>query len=303
MTKFLKNLFGIVAWISGISWLIRHVYGRRKVSIILYHDPSPARLDEHLTFLKARYNIIPFSRFAEAQISKSYDDLPDRSLVVTIDDGHKGNALLREVFDRHEVRPLIYLCSQIVGTNRMFWWQSDQARQLSVNALKKIPDDKRLARLGDMGFKQAMDYDRTQRSGLSSAEIEDLRPYVEYGAHTRFHPILPKCSIDKARSEIEECKLDLMESFRIDAPHFAYPGGAHTKREVELVKKAGYLTARTTRVGWNLPTSDPFQLKALPSPDNATLWWLRAHLTGIPGLIAEHVFSSKNPSGLAEVKQ
>ena len=65
---------------------------------------------------------------------------------------------------------------------------------------------------------------------------------------------------------------------------FAYPNGRYGRRELELVKRAGFRSARTTETGWNDPGTDPFQLRVLGMPDNASLNVVAAQSTGLPGL-------------------
>ena len=53
--------------------------------------------------------------------SLNWARVPERALVVTFDDGHRGNHRLLPIFRRYGIRPTIYLCSQIVGTQRGYW--------------------------------------------------------------------------------------------------------------------------------------------------------------------------------------
>jgi peptidoglycan/xylan/chitin deacetylase (PgdA/CDA1 family) len=298
MSRLLKEFFGILLWLTGISWMIRCIYARRKVTIIVYHDPKPDRFDEHLNFLKERYSIISFSSFAAAQLSKTYDSLPDRSLVITLDDGHRGNYDLLPVLEKHKVKPLIYLCSQVVGTNRVFWWTCPQTKQLGEKSLKELPDKERLLRLHQEGYAPRDEFSSESRSAMSIAELGKIAPFVEFGAHTRFHPVLPRCDYESAAQEISRSKVELSNLLGVEIIDFAYPEGAFTNREAEMARNSNFRTARSTRIGWNSPGTDAMALRALPAPDNASVWWLCAHLTGIPGYISR-LFSWKHKSKIS----
>lgn len=73
------------------------------------------------------------------------------------------------------------------------------------------------------------------------------------GAHTVNHPILSKCTIDAARSEIGEARETLSQITSGPIHGFAYPNGISGKdfsaEHVELVKQAGYHFAVTTDPG------------------------------------------------------
>src|SRR4029079_12026180 len=85
----------VIRW-SGLAWIVRNTRARRRVSVVLYHDPPAQRFAEQLEFLAARYSLIPLERLAAALESGDWDSLPPRPLVITIDDGHAGNAGLLE---------------------------------------------------------------------------------------------------------------------------------------------------------------------------------------------------------------
>lgn len=111
----LGDLLAVLIRWSGIAWVVRHTVARRAVSIVLYHDPDPARLDRQLAYLCSRYSVITMDRAVEAIRSGSLSGLPPRSLVVHLDDGPARNVELLEVFERHRVRPSIYLVTDRVG--------------------------------------------------------------------------------------------------------------------------------------------------------------------------------------------
>jgi peptidoglycan/xylan/chitin deacetylase (PgdA/CDA1 family) len=100
-------------------------------------------MDRHLGWLRRRYNIIALEDYLRWRRGETAT-LPPRALVISLDDGHASNAALLDVFRRHRVRPTIFLCSDIVGTLRRFWWQAvpDEAER---QRLKRLPDEQRLA--------------------------------------------------------------------------------------------------------------------------------------------------------------
>jgi peptidoglycan/xylan/chitin deacetylase (PgdA/CDA1 family) len=114
---------------SGLAWLVRNTVARRRVSIVLYHDPDPAALDAQLAYLVRRYSAIPFDRLVSAIRSNNWASLPPRSVVITLDDGHARNLRLLSSFRRHGVRPTLYLRTDTVGAAG--WLSRDEVKTIS----------------------------------------------------------------------------------------------------------------------------------------------------------------------------
>jgi peptidoglycan/xylan/chitin deacetylase (PgdA/CDA1 family) len=196
---------------SGVPWLVRHTVQRRRATILVYHDPTPAVLERHLALLTRLYRVVSLREYIEQRAAGT--------LVVTLDDGYAANAALRDVFARFSVVPTIFVCTGIIGTNRGFWFRH----------------------VGDAGFDPSEE--RTVREALSDDEISDLATVADIQAHTVTHPILPRCSAEEAKSEIAGSKRDLEQRFGLDVYAFAYPNGEYTQRDVRLVQDAGYRCA------------------------------------------------------------
>jgi peptidoglycan/xylan/chitin deacetylase (PgdA/CDA1 family) len=274
----------VVRW-SGMSLLITNIQSK-KATIIFYHDPPPDVLDRHLGYLSKRYNFIPLNRLINAIYSRDWSAIPPKSLVVTFDDGHKGNYNLLEVFKKYKVVPTIYLCTQIANTYRQFWFERVKRKEGII--LKKYPNKERLLYLErHYGFRLTKEFSATERDALNSHEIVSMKGSVDFQSHSRFHPMLTTCEDEECKSEIVQSKADLGILLGNDCHQFSYPNGDYSEREVEYVKKAGYLSARTVDVGWTNIQSDPYRLKAMCISDDGSNNLLAAELTGITGLIKE----------------
>ncbi len=268
---------------TGVAAAVRATVARRRASILLYHDPTPDALDTHLTYLRAHYTPISLDTLVDALRGRTFRQLPPRSVVITIDDGHRRNRELLEVFRRHEVVPTIYLCSQIVATNRHYWFLDTP----DPEPLKALPNHERLAVLAEAGFAQDAAFS-TDRQALNAAEIAEMRDDIAFGGHTRFHPILPMCSDHEAEQEIAVCREEVTTLVERPCDHFAYPNGDHSPRDVAAVQQAGYRSARTTATGWVGPHTDPYRLPILGVPDDAPVTRVAADLTGVTSWLAHH---------------
>jgi peptidoglycan/xylan/chitin deacetylase (PgdA/CDA1 family) len=97
---------------------------------------------------------------------------------------------------------------------------------------------------------------------LSENDINQwINSGMEIGSHSQNHTDLTNCSNIVAEKEIFQSKIDLEEKFKIPINHFCYPYGNFNDNIISIIKKAGYLTATTTRRGRSKNTNN---LLALP---------------------------------------
>ena len=194
----MTNLVFKILRFSGLPSLFRAAFQRKKVTILMMHDISPDAARQAFVFWKKHYNIISFEDFLQAKRTNSV--IPPRALILTLDDGHKGNYRLLPLIKKHKVPVTVFLCPEIAGTNRHFWFMH---KGIDPEELKKLPDDKRLERLHEHGFEEKKEY--TERHALSKKEIEEMKasPFVSFQSHTLFHPVLTQCSDQKAADEIK----------------------------------------------------------------------------------------------------
>jgi peptidoglycan/xylan/chitin deacetylase (PgdA/CDA1 family) len=239
--------------------LVRELIQRRRVTVLLYHDIAPALADRHFRKLRQLYHPISLHEFVRAQRDANGAALPAKSLIVTFDDGNRSNAELKEVFKRHSIEPAIFVCSGVVGTGRRFWFAD--LPLADVEGLTALPDEERERALVSRGFREHAEH--PEPMALSHAEIAHLADVADFQSHTISHPILPRCSEDKARREIEGSKADLERELGLDIYAFAYPNGDYSGRDVRMVAEAGYDCAFTLDPGFNSVSTDPMRLKRL----------------------------------------
>lgn len=80
---------------------------------------------------------------------------------------------------------------------------------------------------------------------------ELLQEGHEIGSHSHTHPLLPQCTDDELAAEIEGSKRRLEAALGVEVTSFCYPNGSADQRSVDLVGRAGYRAAVTTRWGSN----------------------------------------------------
>jgi peptidoglycan/xylan/chitin deacetylase (PgdA/CDA1 family) len=258
---------------SGIVGALRLLLWRDRVLVLVYHDPKPEILDLHLRYLRKIAELTALS-----DVRRKSNGRP--RVVITIDDGHVGNFQLLEVFKAHGIRPTIFLCSSIVGTNRQFWWRHGNMPAARVQRLKLLRNGERLSELVALGFRQ--DAENDARAALSERQIASMKPHVDFQSHGRFHPILTSCDDQECTIEITQSRREIERLVSRECVHFAYPNGNYSEREVAMLRSAEYQTARTLDVGWNDVGTDPFRLKAVAVSDDSSRAWFAVQVSLLP---------------------
>lgn len=275
----LREIAGLAIRYGGLSPMVRRTIATRRATIVVYHNPKPHVLDGHLAYLKKRYRVITLRRLVDAIHAGDFSTLPRKALVVTIDDGHRGNVALEPVFKRHGVRPTVYITSQVVATKRHFWFREPTETQ----QLKRLPHHKRLLTLkAATGYTPTREYEADEPQALTLEDLHSLSKWADFGSHTQTHPVLPTCSDDEARIEIADSKSDVRELTGGPCKDFCYPNGDYGPREIQLVRDAGYESARAIDAGWNSVRTSPYALRVTGVTDDASINILAAQLTGIP---------------------
>jgi len=256
---------------------------KHKVCILLYHDLEPEAFRTQLQYLcTKKYHFISLEEYTQVLYQSTKSTLPDRSVIITFDDGHKGNYALLSIFKEFKIKPVIYLCSDIIATHRMYWFQWVQDARLKVQ-LKRVANEERVSRLEAQGYNPLEEH--KDRSALTLQEIKEMQAHVDFQSHTRFHPILPKCTNEDARNEIEQSKALLELQFNTSIQSIAYPNGNYGAREIEYVKSAGYLTGMTVEMGLNSLHADPFRLKRYAIKDTTHTYELESKLSGVADVL------------------
>jgi peptidoglycan/xylan/chitin deacetylase (PgdA/CDA1 family) len=117
-----------LGWAAG--WIGRR-YGRNW-SILAYHriaepetDPwslcvSPARFEQQLQVLRATCCCLRLEELAKRAMA---DDLPERAVALTFDDGYGDNLThAAPVLEHYEVPATVFLATGSIGSGREFWW-------------------------------------------------------------------------------------------------------------------------------------------------------------------------------------
>jgi poly-beta-1,6-N-acetyl-D-glucosamine N-deacetylase len=277
----LRRIAFFLLRMSGLPRFIREVVQRRRVTILVYHKLSPEVADRHFEVLRRSYNIISLAEYLDSRTDMCRR-LPPKPLIMTFDDGHRGNYSLKPLLERCGIRATVFLCSGLADTNRHFWFETEMSNNVR-QGLKGVRDDERLKILAGMGFAETAE--QTTRQALSASEIEEMKEVVDFQSHTVYHPLLPQCSDQRAFDEISDSKIQLEDKFGLRINALAYPNGDYSTREIAAAEKCGYQCALTLDLGFNTRTTPAFQLKRICINDDAELDELFVKASGLWGLL------------------
>jgi peptidoglycan/xylan/chitin deacetylase (PgdA/CDA1 family) len=246
----------------------------------MFHDIDEQTASEYFKYLKKHYNVIGLKTYLDAIRYRT--TLPPKSLIITFDDGHIGNYQLSSLVRKEDIPITIFLCSDIVNTNRQYWFQYIK-KYMSSDKLKNLSNKERIKALSELGFKQLKEHD--VRSALNKAEIEEMKWDVDFQSHTRFHPCLNRCSQGEIWDEVSKSKSKLESDFELDIWAIAYPNGDYDDSVIKLTKKSGYLMGLTTEFGFNSLSSNLFELKRISTNDTDDLNEFAVRVSGLWGIL------------------
>jgi peptidoglycan/xylan/chitin deacetylase (PgdA/CDA1 family) len=272
-----KMIFRIIR-LSGLPFLFREILQKNKVSVLLFHDISKEIAGQTFNYLSKKYNIIHLNDFIEAIEKKDKNKIPKKALIITFDDAHIRNYEILPVIKKYNIPVTIFLCASIINTNRHFWFRF-QNQLIPISILKDKSNKEKLDILSKMGFEKDKDFDKPQ--ALQKSHIGEMKNYVNMQSHTLYHPCLPKCDNDEARTEIFNSKEILEHDYKLKINAISYPNGDYSERDILLAKEAGYKCGITVDYGFNTIKSDVFRLKRLSVNDTDDINELIVKASGV----------------------
>ena len=198
--------------------------------------------------------------FTMAELVNSNQNLPEKSVVITFDDGYEDNFTnALPILKKYNAKATIYLV--VDRHNRE--WSSKRKKKNNNNELMREPklQDEQVAAL--------------IQSGL-----------IEIGSHTLTHDNLPTLSEDKKHEEIIGSRNQISEKFNIECESFCYPFGLYDEIDLNMVEQAGYTNATTVEKGINdFSITNPHLLKriTISGKDNFYAFILKLK-TGLRGV-------------------
>lgn len=229
----------------------------RRATILMYHILDRPRAEQ-----EAKYCCLP-ERFAQqmAWIAESHHpvsldtllaglngqaDLADNAIAITFDDGFASTfEHAMPVLTRLRIPATMFMVAGRIGGDND--WMHRR------------------------GMPQRALMDATQLREMHAADIT-------IGSHTLTHPKLPECEPGQLSREIADSKSRLEDILSHPVQHFAYPYGLYEDTTRRMVEENGYLSACSTRSGFNNRETDRFELRRIEVFGSDRLWNLKQKL-------------------------
>jgi len=306
---------------AGVSTLVHNSRWRRQRLLILaYHGISLS--DEHqfngsqfisADLLRARLELLRESNCAVLPLGEAVerlyaDDLPDRAVAITFDDGtsdfyRRAFPLIQEfavpvtlyltTFYSHYQRPVFDLmCSYLLWRGRHsrldlkdLTGQDLQADLGSLNArdaamaqihafarARKLSADEKDALASSLAGQLNVDYDtlieQRMMHNLTPAEVSEL---AAGGIDVQLHTHRHRTPLDRELflREIEDNRKSIQEMTGNSSTHFCYPSGVYDLKFLPWLREAGVVSATTCEMGFASRSSNELLLPRFL--DNAAL--------------------------------
>jgi peptidoglycan/xylan/chitin deacetylase (PgdA/CDA1 family) len=268
---------------SVMPWLLRNTVQRKKLTILIFHNPRIETFHLTLKVLKRKYNVISLE---EATKQLKQNKLEPRSVVITFDDGWKENAFLLQLMEQFKIPTTIFLCTDFIDSNMHFWF-SQIPNNSKKSAIKKLPDEDRISFFNQNDINLEKDFGLDNRQVLSKEEIFKMHKsgFVDFQSHTCSHPILDRCSKEKSFSEINRSKAILENLLDKKIYAFAYPNGNYSEREISHLKESEYEVGFTIKPGYNSSYTNPYELYRFGIPENAKEDEIVVRVSGLSGML------------------
>jgi len=248
--------------------------------ILVYHrfGEDHARLAAHCEHIRKYYRPVSMRQVVESL--RGGLPLPNSAVAITIDDGYRDFLLhAAPVFLQYEISVTVFVITGFIDRALWPWWDqvtymfrrtrrtgiSFSGREVVISGdilrvidgvtrgLKRLPRRERDARIAELQQRLEVELPKDAPSEYEPLSWDDARELsaagVEFGGHTRTHPIL-SCESDEAelRDEIAGSKQRLDEQLGVPSLHFAYPNGTpadYDERTVSVVKESGFVSGVT----------------------------------------------------------
>lgn len=248
----------------------------------MYHQPSPKVFEMHMQYLLRHYTVITLTEYVAAVRTHTVRRLPMHSVIITFDDGHRSNFDLLDIFKKYSIVPTIYVASNIVCSNRKFWWTIPQC-STEVEKIKLMPTTDAYRYLYEHYHYTVEDeYSCHERQALDEREMQAMSSCVDFQSHTSFHPILTRCTEEAIRTELYNSKATLERMLQKEIVHMSYPNGTYDERIMAIARDIGYWSARTATLGWNDDVTNLFALNIVGVSDKQYDHRFEIDLLGVP---------------------
>lgn len=220
--------------IKGIPILMYHNISPDPSTGSIGHRMEPETFERQMRYLKEHdYHTVDLG--AVLDYYQKGAALPEKPIVITIDDGYQGNYYYAyPALKKYGFTATIFVVSNIVGGLNEF----------DIKAGLKPPT-------------RMLTWEQIKEMDAAGITI---------GCHTLDHAHLSKVSPAEARRQIVECKQKLEEVLGQEVQFFCYPYGEYNPYTLQVLRECGFRAAVTVNPLLVTGVKDPLQLNRIGIP-------------------------------------
>ena len=298
LTKQFKSVITTLLYRVGFWDRLRRKL-KNQVIILMYHRFSdkhePFKLQQdifenQIIYLKKRYNFVSLTHYSQF-LNGQRSDLPDNSIILTMDDGYIDNFIYAyPILKKYSIPATIFVTTDFINTRTWLWFNKlkyiikntkctefefqfeSSKKNFLLDSFANVRNTKlfifnycKTIHPNEIGalLEQLSEKLLVQVPGESSSDFEPLtwdqikemqRHNIEFGSHTCSHPILSTLKNDEMENEIISSKKELSQKLRSEITSFCYPVGQPediSEKAIKITQEAGYQCAVTTTHGAN----------------------------------------------------
>lgn len=221
-----------------------HILGTPRAKRESKYCCLPKRFRDQMTWIAGYRNPVSLDTLLAGIDGQG--ELPDSPVAVTFDDGFASTfEHAMPVLEQHKIPATMFIVADRIGEDNDWMHQRGMPRRVLMDA----------------------------------GQIREMHAAaISIGSHTLTHPRLPECQPDEMGREIAESKARLEDLLSCPVRHFAYPYGLYNEMARELVEQSGYLSACSTRSGFNNKETNRYELRRIEVFGSDRLWNLKQKL-------------------------
>ncbi len=230
---------------------------RARVAVLAYHGvDDPEIFRTQMDRLVRHYRPVEIEELDRCL--RNGETPPDRSVVVTFDDGYRSvldHAL--PILSERSIPAVAFVIAGLIDTNEDFWWSrvmdlvsaggvleghAGASGEQLVRHLKTVGNDTRLeaiAALEESAGRPAAPRPQLEEKDLLTLEAGG----IAVGNHTWSHPCLNRCDLATTRLEIQKSHQRLQGVLGTPPRWFAYPNGDWDQVAEDVITELDYRIA------------------------------------------------------------
>ena len=212
--------------------------------ILVYHGTPDKFISDHHEVhsdnFKRQLDFLKLNEWKTINISelKNNQTFSSKTIIITFDDGYNNNykGAFQPLIER-DMCASWFIVSNTIG--KISTWFADDTKQQPM---------------------------------LNSEQLSEMtHKGMEIGSHGNSHTRLNQLTPNEIHSELIESKNTISKIINKEVTSFAYPYGEFNEKTIDMIKKAGYKIACSTRSGKNNMTNDIFKLRRITMTANDSL--------------------------------